>query len=68
MGNTAKIVIAILVLLAIALGVSAYMVSQPSPVVQSKTSAAAPQQPAAGVAVVVAAKTLSAGFPIPPNG
>ena len=68
MGNTAKIVIAILVLLAIALGVSAYLVSQPSPVVQSKTSAAAPQQPAAGVAVVVAAKTLSAGFPIPPDG
>ena len=68
MGNTAKIVIAILVLLAIALGVSAYMVSQPRPVLPAKTGAAAPQQPTAGVAVVVAAKTLSAGVPIPQNG
>ncbi|MHB8115954.1 MAG: Flp pilus assembly protein CpaB [Acidithiobacillus ferrivorans] len=68
MGNTAKIVIAILVLLAIALGVSAYMVSQPSPVLLVKTGTAVPQPPVAGVAVVVAAQTLSAGVPIAQNG
>ncbi|MFA7495763.1 MAG: Flp pilus assembly protein CpaB [Acidithiobacillus sp.] len=65
MGNKAKIAIALLVLLAVILGVTAYVISMPSSTLPSKPS---PNRstPAAstGVNVVVASKTLMAGKPI----
>ncbi|WP_414040065.1 Flp pilus assembly protein CpaB [Acidithiobacillus sp. M4-SHS-6] len=66
MGNKAKIAIAVLVLLAVLLGVAAYVISLPSsrvppPAKAPSSTTAAP----AGVAVVVASKALPAGQPIP---
>jgi pilus assembly protein CpaB len=69
MGNKAKIAIAILVLLAVILGVAAYVISMPSPSVQhpAKSTASSTSTTPAGVAVVVASKPVMAGKPIPAN-
>jgi pilus assembly protein CpaB len=66
MGTTSKIAIAVLVLIAIALGVIGYMMTQrPAPLpVQSQVVAS---NGSAGYPVVVAAQTISAGFPIAAN-
>lgn len=64
MGNKAKIVIAILVLLAIILGVAAYAISTPSPSKVVTSTGKPALTPNAGVSVVVASKPLAAGTPI----
>jgi Flp pilus assembly protein CpaB len=66
MGNKAKIAIAILVLLAVILGVAAYVISLPPPSVQrpAESSPNSTSTAPAGVAVVVASKPLMAGKPI----
>lgn len=65
MGNKAKIAIAILVLLAVILGVAAYVISMPSSRIQPPAKYVPTSTPPAGVAVVVASKPLTAGQPIP---
>lgn len=69
MGNKAKIAIAILVLLAVILGVAAYVISLPSPSVQrtAKSIPSSTSTTPAGVAVVVASKPIMADKPIPAN-
>jgi len=67
MGTTSKIAIALLVLIAIGLGVAGYVMTQRSAPAPSAQTQVVASNRSAGYPVVVAAQTLSAGAPISAN-